>query len=96
VLLIATTLALLFLILSTFIRDASETTAGWRATGMAIANTAVSSHWLNVILRTTWDHPWVIALAAMSLGLLLWADRRLDSIYSQFWHGLRRRLREAL
>ena len=29
-------------------------------------------------------------------GLLLWADRRLDAFYSQFWHGVRRKLREAL
>jgi hypothetical protein len=35
-------------------------------------------------------------MVAASLGLLLWADRRLDAFYSQFWHGVRARLRDAL
>lgn len=63
---------------------------------LAVANTAVSSHWLNVILRTAWHHPWVIGMVAASLTLLLWADRQLDAFYSEFWHRVRRKLREAL
>jgi uncharacterized protein (DUF2235 family) len=96
VLLIAAALALVSLIFATFIRDARATSHGWRATTLAVANTALSSHWLNVILRTAWHHPWVIAMAAASLTLLIWTERRLDAFYSEFWHDVRRRLREAL
>ena len=96
VLLIAAVSVLLSLIFATFIRDARATGAGWRATVLAVANTAISSHWINVIVRTAWHHPSVVGLVAASLGLLLWADRRLDAFYSQFWHGVRRKLREAL
>ncbi len=96
VLLIAAVSVLLSLIFATFIRDARATGAGWRATVLAVANTVISSHWINVIVRTAWHHPSVVGLVAASLGLLLWADRRLDAFYSQFWHGLRRKLREAL
>lgn len=96
VILIAAVVTLLALIFATFIRDARATGGGWRATTLAVANTAVSSHWLNVILRTAWHRPWVIGMVAASLTLLLWADRKLDAFYSEFWHGVRRKLREAL
>jgi uncharacterized protein (DUF2235 family) len=95
-LLIVTTLTLLSLVLATFIRDALATSVNWRGIVLAIASTIVSSHWLNVILRTAWHHPWVILMAASSLALLIWADRRLDAFYSQFWHGVRHLLRKAL
>jgi hypothetical protein len=95
-LLIAAVATLLALIFTTFIRDARAAAHGWRATVLAVANTVISSHWINVIVRTAWHHPSVIAMVAASLTLLLWADRRLDAFYSQFWHRIRRKLREAL
>jgi uncharacterized protein (DUF2235 family) len=95
-LLLAATFTLLALILAMFVRDARATPGGWRAATLAFASTVVSSHWINVILRTAWHHPSVIVMVAASLGLLLWADRRLDAFYSQFWHGVRARLRDAL
>ena len=57
VLLIAAVSVLLALIFATFISDARATGAGWQATVLAVANTAISSHWINVIVRTAWHHP---------------------------------------
>src|SRR4051794_34119219 len=95
-LLIAAVATLLALIFTTFIRDARAAGEGWRATVLALASTVISSHWINVTVRTAWHHPSVFAMVAASLTLLLWANRRLDAFYSQFWHAIRRKLRDAL
>jgi uncharacterized protein (DUF2235 family) len=95
-LLILSTISMAALIMMTFVHDARANATGWRATTESLTATAMSSHWLNVILRTAWHHPCVMALAAASLGLLLWADHRLDAFYSQFWHSVRMELRQAL
>jgi uncharacterized protein (DUF2235 family) len=95
VLLIITVTMLGGLILRTYLNDSAAQTANWRGAVKELANTAVSSHWVNVILRTVWHYPWLAALAALSLILLLWADHRLDKFYSSFWHNVRPRLRQA-
>jgi uncharacterized protein (DUF2235 family) len=95
-LLIATLVSLVGVMLWTYVQDARAHAVGRREMLANLANTAISSHWLQIALRTLLHHPWLAISMVVSLALLLWAERRLDSFYSAFWHTVRRDLRDAL
>jgi hypothetical protein len=79
-----------------YVSDARAHGGDWRSTTAALANTALSSHWLEIALRTLLHHPWLGVSATIALALLLWAESRLDRFYSAFWHKVRPRLKSAL
>jgi hypothetical protein len=55
-----------------------------------------SSHWLNILFHVLQDHWWIIVLAGGAFVLSEEIDRRLDNLYSRFWHQARRALGRAL
>ena len=95
-LLIFTAVALGGLMLKTFFADVMQTAHGWRDQVKAVASTALSSHWINIAVRTVWHYPWLCGTAAIALLTLLLVEKRLDRFYSSYWHHVRTRLREAL
>src|SRR3954447_5651922 len=95
-LLIFTAVALGGLMLKTFFADVMQTAHGWRDQVKAVASTALSSHWINIAVRTVWHYPWLCGTAAIALLTLLLVEKRLDRFYSSYWHRVRTRLREAL
>ena len=95
-LLIFTAVALGGLMLKTFFADVMQTAHGWRDQVKAVASTALSSHWINIAVRTVWHYPWLCGTAAIALLTLLLVEKRLDRFYSSYWHDVRTRLREAL
>ena len=84
------------LMLKTFFADVMQTAHGWRDQVKAVASTALSSHWINIAVRTVWHYPWLCGTAAIALLTLLLVEKRLDRFYSSYWHRVRTRLREAL
>jgi uncharacterized protein (DUF2235 family) len=86
------------LVLRAFLAAAMRGTSTWREVAHNIAGTILSSQWLVLILETLWRNPWLVAWQAITLGIALWVDARLDARYSDFWHRdqLRLRLRKAL
>jgi hypothetical protein len=52
-----------------------------------VADTIVSSKWIGLALWTLWHHPWLIVWLVGTLWLALEVDRRLDRMYSGFWHS---------
>lgn len=95
-LLLAATALLGGLMGAQYLSDARANGADWRRTVAALANTALSSHWLEIALRTLRRHVWLGAVAAIALTMLLWAESRLDAFYSAFWHTVRAKLKTAL
>jgi len=94
-LLIVTAVMLGALMLATFTMDNLQNAQGWRDTVKAFASTAVSSHWINIAVRTVWHYPWLCLLAAIALLTLLLVEKHLDARYSSFWHEVRSQLRDA-
>jgi uncharacterized protein (DUF2235 family) len=95
-LLILTTLIMAWLLLATYVRESSEGATGWQEIVTRLADNGLSSHWLGILASTVWHYPWVAALAAASLTLLVWTGGRLDTYYSSFWHRVRDKLRVAM
>jgi len=95
-LLIVTAFTLGVLMVSTFLADALQMAYGWKDRIKALASTAVSSHWVNIAVRTVWHYPWLCGSTAVALLTLLLVEKHLDRCYSSFWHGVRSRLRAAL
>jgi hypothetical protein len=95
-LLILTVAVLVALMLWTFVMDIMRTAHGWRDQIKALASNAVSSHWLNIAVRTIWHYPWLCGTAALALLTLLLVEKHLDRYYSGFWHRVRADLRGAL
>jgi uncharacterized protein (DUF2235 family) len=62
----------------------------------AFSETVTSSHWLNILFHVLRDHWWIVVLAAGAFVLSEEIDRRLDDLYSRFWHQVRRGLGRAL
>jgi uncharacterized protein (DUF2235 family) len=95
-LLILSSLTIGWLMLSKYVRDSSAGATGWREFVTRLADNGLSSHWLGILTTTVWHHPWIAAVAAGSLWLLLWNSNRLDTYYSSFWHRVRDKLRVAM
>jgi uncharacterized protein (DUF2235 family) len=62
----------------------------------ALSETITSSHWLNILFHVLRDHWWIVVLAGGAFVLSEEIDRRLDNLYSPFWHQARRGLGKAL
>ncbi|MDP2703567.1 MAG: hypothetical protein Q8P98_16005, partial [Candidatus Rokubacteria bacterium] len=87
-----------FFMLKGFAVGALEGTSTWRQVAVNVSDTIVSSKWIGLAFKTLWYHPWLIAWLVVTLWLALAVDRRLDRMYSQFWHRdyMRLKLRKAL
>jgi len=68
----------------------------WRTRAVQLVATIVSSNWLAVFARTVYQYPWLLVAGLSGLLISLRVHRRLDEHYSEFWHHLRRPLRELL
>lgn len=51
-----------------YVSDARAHGGDWRSTTAALANTALSSHWLEIALRTLLHHPWLGVSATIALA----------------------------
>jgi uncharacterized protein (DUF2235 family) len=70
--------------------------AGWRAAAGYAADGVLGAGWIGLALRALWSRPWLIASTILSIVLALTVDARLDRRYSEFWHGLRLDMRNAM
>jgi len=95
-LMVLTTIISAGLLLRKFFADSGAGRDTWSGLAAGVADNSLSSHWLNVIASTVWNHPWVILMAAASLILVVWTDNWLDTYYSSFWHRIRDKLRVAM
>jgi len=95
-LMVLTTIISAGLLLRKFFADSGAGRDTWSGLAAGVADNSLSSHWLNVIASTVWNHPWVILMAAASLVLVVWTDNWLDTYYSSFWHRIRDKLRVAM
>jgi uncharacterized protein (DUF2235 family) len=94
--LILATVALIVLILVRYVRDSWPAGGGIGSVAGGLAANGLSSHWLTIAVTTAWHYPWVVGAAAAGMGLVIWAERRLDTFYSAFWHRIRDTLRAAM
>jgi uncharacterized protein (DUF2235 family) len=94
-LMMLTSLACLALIFGTYYTDL-QSLPTWRHRAVAMVHTLISTNWIAVTARTVWRYPWLLAGALLALLINLRVDRHLDARYSEFWHGLRRPLRDLL
>ena len=71
---------------------------GWKAIVWALASNVFTANWPALALQTVWRYPWLAAWLAVAFLFGLWADKRLDARYSEFWHGndLRLKLRRLM
>ena len=96
VLLIVAVIAVVLSMAITFWQDAATGSPDWRVTLLSIAGSVLSSHWIDIGVRTVWRHPWLISVLALALALVLIVDDHMDGAYSALWHDLRVDLRKVL
>jgi hypothetical protein len=61
-----------------------------------VANAVTVSSLLGVVFDVVRANPAVVLIGVVAFVLLLIVDRRLDSVYSEFWHRERRAFGRAL
>jgi hypothetical protein len=94
-LLIGTCLVFAGFVLRLYYRDLQG--AGDRTSQiLTLASTILSTHWFVLAARTIWRDPWLPIGALLAFWITQRVDLHLDARYSEFWHGLRKPLRDLL